>query len=358
MELFADFFNQKGLVELRTNVPNLSVFVTNREDLNEVIILFHMPSGIEWSKEQCANVEKQIIQKLQTDNQKEFRLITFLCTNNVDRVRDIYRQNSHTSVIDLESNRLLIFEGMNDDNLQIYSGIEAILQSRQNTGQYENNTGDNYDRNATSGGWLTVKKHQIKNGLQQIGFANACIILLNIIIFTILSVTDYYEVAVENGKLLWTAIFKNHEYYRFLTCMFLHSDASHLFNNMLILAVIGGILEKKVGKLKYCFLYFLSGIIAGIISLSYNMGETYGGSIGASGAIFGVVGAVLWIVLINKGKVENLSKRQMILFIAFSLYGGFTNQRVDNAAHIGGLISGIILAILIYRKPKKRGVVS
>ncbi len=358
MELFTDFFYQKGLAQLKTNAPNISVYVTNREDLNHVVILFHMPSGTEWSKEQCANVEKQIIQKLQEGSQKEYKLITFLCTNNVDRVREVYRQNDHTSVIDLENNRLLIFEGMSDDDLNIYSGIEKILQSRDQTGQYENMPDNSRDTNSTDIGWLAEKKHQMKDGLQKIGFANSCIILLNIAVFIILSVTDYYDVAVEKGKLVWTAVKENHEYYRLLTCMFLHSGANHLFNNMLILSVIGGILEKKIGKLKYCFLYLLSGIIAGIISLGYNMGETYGGSIGASGAIFGVVGAVLWIVLINKGRVENLSRRQMILFVIFSLYGGFSNQRVDNAAHIGGLISGIILAILIYRKPKKRGVVS
>ncbi len=358
MELFAEFFYQKGLTELKTNVPNISVFVTNNVDYNYAVILFYMPSGIEWNKEKCANVEKKIIQKLQTDSQNQFKLITFLCTNHVDLVREIYRQNSHTSVIDLENNRLLVFEGMSEDDLKIHSGIEKILQARGNDGKYENKAYNNYDRSNLKEGLFTDKKHQIVNGLQQIGFTNSCIILLNILVFIILSVTDYYDLAVENGKLLWTAVIDDHEYYRIITSMFLHSGASHLFNNMLILAVIGGILEKKVGKVKYCFLYFLSGIIAAIISLGYNMREIYAGSIGASGAIFGVVGAVLWIVFINKGKVENLSRRQMILFVAFSLYGGFTNQNVDNAAHIGGLISGFILAILIYRKPKKRGAVS
>ena len=73
-------------------------------------------------------------------------------------------------------------------------------------------------------------------------------------------------------------------------------------------------------------------------------------SAGASGAIFGLLGALLWVVIRNKGRVGRLTKRGMLFMVLFSLYVGFTSAGVDNAAHIGGLVCGFLAAVLLYRK--------
>lgn len=160
---------------------------------------------------------------------------------------------------------------------------------------------------------------------------------------------------VEIGALYWPAVHYLHQYYRIITYMFLHGGIEHLGNNMLVLFVIGDNLERAAGKWKYLIIYFASGIIAGISSMSYNIvAQSNAISIGASGAIFGVVGAMIYIVVVNKGRLENISTRQMVIFVIFSLYGGFTSQGVDNAAHVGGLIGGFLLAAILYRKPKKK----
>ena len=74
---------------------------------------------------------------------------------------------------------------------------------------------------------------------------------------------------------------------------------------------------------------------------------------GASGAIFGVVGGLIYVVAVNKGRLEDLSTRQLVIMAAFSLYLGFTSTGVDNTAHVAGLVIGIILAAILYRKPKR-----
>jgi rhomboid protease GluP len=167
------------------------------------------------------------------------------------------------------------------------------------------------------------------------------------------------------GALSWYFVMKEKEYYRVLTSMFMHSDFGHLFNNMLVLLFVGDNLERAAGKYKYLFIYFGTGILAGITSISYNMWKENGQylidntvfSIGASGAIFGVVGAMLYIVAINRGRLEDISTRQMVLFVVFSLYGGITNTQIDQAAHVGGFLAGILLAAIVYRR-RSRTVVT
>ncbi|NLJ90377.1 MAG: rhomboid family intramembrane serine protease [Clostridiales bacterium] len=186
---------------------------------------------------------------------------------------------------------------------------------------------------------------------------NTVLIVTNILIYIIVNIISREsgrDHLVLHGALYWPAIVHTHEYYRLLTYMFLHANITHLSNNMLVLFFLGDNLERAAGKWRFLVLYFGSGIIAGLVSMYYNMVKHYNViSVGASGAIFGVVGAMVNIVIRNKGRLENISARQMVLFVIFSLYGGLTSQGVDNAAHIGGLISGFLLAGLLYRKPKK-----
>lgn len=178
---------------------------------------------------------------------------------------------------------------------------------------------------------------------------NMLIIGINILVFLY---TDFFNVFsgswIEAGALGWYEVISQGEWYRLLTSVFLHSNIGHIFNNMLVLAFIGSVLEKEIGAWKYGILYLASGILAGCASMVYNMlRDDYIVSIGASGAVFGIVGAVLYLVLFQKGRNAQYSARQIAWMAFLSLYGGFTSQGVDNAAHVGGFIAGFLLAALL-----------
>lgn len=79
-------------------------------------------------------------------------------------------------------------------------------------------------------------------------------------------------------------------------------------------------------------------------------------SAGASGAIFGVIGGLLYAVAVNRGQLEDLSTRQLVVVILCSLYFGFTSTGVDNAAHVAGLITGVIMGVILYRRPRSRSI--
>ncbi len=161
------------------------------------------------------------------------------------------------------------------------------------------------------------------------------------------------SVWIERFGLIWTNVIYNKEFYRLLTSIFFHSDLDHIFNNMLVMLVIGDYMEQHSGILRYFILYFSSGIIAGFTSIVYNMFQNnYTISIGASGAIFGLMGALLITIILQKERKE-FNLRQMLFMVFFSLYGGFTSEGVDNAAHIGGFIGGMMIAAIMHLKERR-----
>ena len=180
------------------------------------------------------------------------------------------------------------------------------------------------------------------------------IIVMNVAVFLGLSfigMTEDAEFMLDHGAMYVPSLFINHEYYRFFTSMFLHFSMEHLMNNMLMLGLIGWQLELEIGKIKYLIIYFMSGLGGTALSVGKDIqvGE-FAVSAGASGAIFGLIGAILYVALRNKGKMNRITPKGILFMIFLSLYYGFTSTGVDNMAHIGGLVTGFLLALLLYRK--------
>lgn len=140
-----------------------------------------------------------------------------------------------------------------------------------------------------------------------------------------------------------------HEFYRLLTSNYLHFGWDHFFNNMIALLLLGSTLERIMGSFRYLVLYTGAGIIGSILSAGYYIkaGE-YVVSAGASGAIFGIMGALAALFLFCRKQRQNLNGSGFFILIAGSLYHGMQSGTTDNAAHIGGCIAGFILAVLLY----------
>ena len=180
------------------------------------------------------------------------------------------------------------------------------------------------------------------------------LIAVNVIVFFILSLMGDTEDAVfmmRHGAMYEYLVTHDHEYYRLLTCMFLHFGIEHLLNNMVILGALGWNLEPEIGKIRFLAVYFGSGIAGNVISLLFHASAEQGAvTAGASGAVFGLMGALLYVVTANRGRLGRLSGRGMLVMVALSLYFGFASSGVDNFAHIGGLICGFLMALILYRK--------
>ena len=142
------------------------------------------------------------------------------------------------------------------------------------------------------------------------------------------------------------------EYYRLFTAMFMHGNILHLLFNMYALYVIGTQLESFIGKAKYLIVYIFSGLTASLLSLAFLSDNAI--SIGASGAIFGLMGALLYFGYHYRVYLGNVMKSQIIPLIILNLLLGFMMTGIDNAAHIGGLIGGFLILMALGIKYKSK----
>ena len=138
------------------------------------------------------------------------------------------------------------------------------------------------------------------------------------------------------------------QYYRLFTGIFLHANLLHLLFNMYALYVIGMQLESFLGKGKYLAVYLLSGLGGSMLSIFFS--NSY--SVGASGAIFGLMGSLLYFGYHYRVYLDSVVKSQIIPLIIINLLIGFTSTGIDNWAHIGGLVGGLLSTMAVGIKYK------
>ncbi|MDD2504265.1 MAG: rhomboid family intramembrane serine protease [Clostridia bacterium] len=139
------------------------------------------------------------------------------------------------------------------------------------------------------------------------------------------------------------------QYWRLLTAMFLHIGILHLFFNSYALYIYGPIVESLFGKMKFIVVYLISGLTGSLLSYIFSSSI----SAGASGAIFGLMGSLLYFGRRNKDIFRRIFGPRLLIIIGFNLFYGFVNPGIDNWGHIGGLIGGYLVgnAVGLYKEP-------
>ena len=164
------------------------------------------------------------------------------------------------------------------------------------------------------------------------------LIALNVILYVIPVLTNSYDIII-NNFCVYGPLIKAGQYYRIITGAFLHGGILHLAFNCYALYVIGSQLESYLGKVRYLIIYLFSAVTASLFSMIFNSNP----SIGASGAIFGLMGALVYFGYHYRVYLGNVLKSQIIPLILFNLLIGALSTGIDNFAHIGGLIGGLLI---------------
>jgi len=183
------------------------------------------------------------------------------------------------------------------------------------------------------------------------------LIFVNCILFLIFTLLDSLKLlSLEFVALNPSFIFEQGFYWTFITSMFMHGGLFHLFANMLSLSFIGGLLEKILGKRRFFWIYLLSGFFAGVTFIMFSLvigGDYNSFAVGASGALFGLVGTLVFLTpnlrvyLMFIPIPVRLKYAAPGLLIVLWLISVAGNVPIGNTAHLGGLIAGVAYGIFL-----------
>lgn len=296
----------------------LSVYPWGAVKVKEGLCITFVFSALDEGTINIMDLEKKVILETGCSN-VNINLINVVDTNGRLLLEKLRLLNQRGIVIDKESSEVLAFGSIDEESLKdLY---QAVIHS-----EYKK-------KNKT---WSLVTNVLI--GIN-IGVYILTAILSGNIINSNLGVLVFLGAKV-NSLIL------NGEFYRLITCMFLHGGIMHLAFNMYALYSLGPLVENIYGRKKFIAIYFIAGFLSSIMSLLFSVEV----SIGASGAIFGLLGAALVFGYKNKNSIGKEFMTNIFFVIAINLFMGFSIPNVDNFGHLGGLIGGILSSMIISRK--------
>jgi Uncharacterized membrane protein (homolog of Drosophila rhomboid) len=249
-------------------------------------------------------------------------------------------------VVDLSKNEVISGKKGGDKTGLISALKLSISQKDKYTNIYDlesiqKNTGMDYITDASDKGNKVSRP-----------YITYALIVINLAMFVLTSLyggSKNLDVLIKYGAKVNSLIMKG-QYWRFITSAFLHGDIAHIAFNMYALYSIGSLTERIYGHSKYIFIYFTAAVAGSICSFIFSTAP----SVGASGAIFGLLGAILYLTQ-KKPKILSTSFGiNVLVVIGFNLIYGFTNAGIDNFAHMGGLIGGYLAANAIGLRNESR----
>ncbi|MDE7246978.1 MAG: rhomboid family intramembrane serine protease [Lachnospiraceae bacterium] len=330
LERLESLFFDHGYDKISSNLPEFNFYCHREVQGINVLYVIDYRQGLYISEDQYAHLKEKILEFFHIKGEQEIHVMTLVLCSDTEKARKICENDSFCWMIDAQAYRLIIHETQVSD----FYGWKDLLEEYLFALTQERQEKAGQDRETK------------KRDLRTLSWANIILVAVNIIVFLICTFTG--DLLYNRGAFNVAALLQGGQVYRLLTSMFLHWNVEHLFSNMIVLYSMGSIVEQELGTLPYIALYFLSGLAGNIFSMGYEMlVNLYGNSAGASGAVFGVEGALLFLVIMHRGRLEFITVGRVVFAIAFSLYCGFTSAGVNNVAHVGGVLMGFTAAAVI-----------
>lgn len=259
-----------------------------------------------------------------------------------EKIKAISDEDTGIWFFDDALRRLIIYENQPADYMGIRKALEDVDSSLK---EY---------RKAKIKNWWTDLIQALKAGPKVTGI----IVLINIAVFIICTFTGplLYNIGGVGISFIKDPI----QLYRLITSMFLHADSAHIFGNMILLYFLGEIIENKMGIGRYLALYFSAGIFGSIFTfVNEVVSQKYVMVIGASGAVFGLLGALAALVLYKRVNRSTMAFGRVVVVIIFVVYESFRDVNVAVWSHIGGLVAGFFFGLIycleMQNKEKEQG---
>ena len=324
---------EQGFSKVPSNLPEFCFFFRGENTYVNVLYVVDFKQGLYITQDQYWHIREKINDFFHMKGINNVHILSLLICADAGQAKQLCANDAFCWVIDPIGNRLLIYENQVDDFYGIKSILEKFLYDISMIP---------VDENASSDIGVDANADQYSQS-RKIPWINIVLVSINVILYIVCTFTG--DLLYNIGTFGVTDLIENKEWYRFFTSMFLHADIQHLVSNMLVLYYIGNVVEKQIGHLPYMIIYFLSGLAGNILSAGYELfTENYISSLGSSGAVFGIEGAMLMLAILNKGRITEITAGRLAFAIAFSVYCGFTSSYVNNMAHIGGVLMGFAAA--------------
>ena len=387
----ANVLRGEGYRYCQTNLAEAGIYYKYYQEGFHIVMAVDLSGGNRFSVQQYRSMEEHAMDLFYHPQGRlgdfpdgfpvyHVEMLTLLIGGDSEVERKLCAECRNVWVYQPQSGRLLIYENQPGD----FFGLRGALEQGAGTG----GAGEMSRQGTGAGGWAETSRQGAgacgwaETSWQDTGTAYAsaqntaknrlgilwkniraeyvtiALVTVNVITYLVLEwlgdTTNGFFMA-EHGAMYPDFIRINHEWWRIITAGFLHFGAVHLVNNMVILYCMGSRLERVTGHLKYFLIYLVSLIGAGL--LSYGMmlrtGD-YAVSAGASGAIFGVIGGFLWIVILHRGRFEQITTRGIMMMIVLTIYYGFSSAGIDNWGHIGGLLAGFAATVILYHRNRQK----
>lgn len=332
MSLINYFITEKNYNPMIIHGLNDEIWLENlNEDYKIVRIVshhIHNKEQLDFDKFKLSRIVKQVKKKTLSFKVKVLSIYTDLEDDKILSNDDIYINKE---------------EDINNPKLtNVFPNIVEKTKVDENGLEYFIKVTDNINQKNESKSKIAEKIFSFKKPIITYSIIFICVLVFILMYVLGNGSTDNYTLLLFGANL--DALTKNGDYYRLLTSMFLHIGIMHLLCNMYSLYIIGKEVENVFGKWKYLVIYILSGIAGSILSLAFNHNTICAG---ASGAIFGLLGALLYFGYYYRPYLGATLTRSIIPVIAINLIVGFLDSGIDNSAHIGGLVGGLLVAMAV-----------
>ena len=332
MSLINYFITEKNYNPMIIHGLNDEIWLENlNEDYKIVRIVshhIHNKEQLDFDKFKLSRIVKQVKKKTLSFKVKVLSIYTDLEDDKILSNDDIYINKE---------------EDINNPKLtNVFPNIVEKTKVDENGLEYFIKVTDNINQKNESKSKIAEKIFSFKKPIVTYSLIFICILVFILMYVLGNGSTDNYTLLVFGANV--DTLTKNGDYYRLFTSMFLHIGIVHLLCNMYSLYIIGKEVDNVFGKVKYLIIYLLSGIAGSILSLAFNHNTICAG---ASGAIFGLLGALLYFGYYYRTYLGATLTRSIIPVIVLNLIIGFTSSGIDNAAHIGGLVGGILIAMAV-----------
>lgn len=380
------YFAGRGFREVNLHRDGMCLFYADGTDGADPVWMIDGAAAESLTREQYLQFLATIRAMFLKQGFSAVNVLTLFVTSQTDRCRGIAEGEAFW-IVDEAYGRLVVYENQPEDFLGMRSVIENNLRfgghSRNADGVQIDLSHDNLRSESRVTPISRASAHAVAEGSRQSytaelarrkrlqrsqrtgRFRGMCVVtivlvLINVVIFLL---TDFFrmENLLVRGELNWHTAFEEKEYYRLFTCMFLHYGIDHIGGNMIALYSFGDIVERSMSRVRYTILYLAAGLGSSVVScLFYHyIAGSDPFSVGASGAIYGLMGAFLMLVLTHPEVRNSGYGRRVGIFVIYLVYTTVLTMKsganINVAAHTGGFVCGSILFLILDRVvPKKK----